>query len=167
MWCPLFPEGSPGLAAAAPYKAHLCPDCGCYFLYIHKCRHMCTDCGCHLAYPSLLANHWLIHLHKHCSHCLQCGTHLALWENFLQHQLIHSGKNPYWCYDCGRCFRQRLPWPFIGAHTHARNLGAGQVAQRLSVHVLLQWPRVHWFGSRVRTWHRLASHAVVGVPHIK
>ena len=26
---------------------------------------------------------------------------------------------------------------------------------------------VHQFGSRVRTWHHLANHAVVGVPHIK
>ena len=28
-------------------------------------------------------------------------------------------------------------------------------------------PRVREFGSRVRTWHHLARHAVVGVPHIK
>ena len=28
-------------------------------------------------------------------------------------------------------------------------------------------PRVRWFRSRVRTWHHLASRAVVGVPHIK
>ena len=44
---------------------------------------------------------------------------------------------------------------------------AGPVAQRLSVHMLLRWPRVCQFRSRVQTWHRLASHAVVGVPHIK
>ena len=31
----------------------------------------------------------------------------------------------------------------------------------------LRWPGVCRFGSRVRTRHRLASHAVVGVPHIK
>ena len=30
-----------------------------------------------------------------------------------------------------------------------------------------QRPGVCWFGSRVWTWHRLAHHAVVGVPHIK
>ena len=30
-----------------------------------------------------------------------------------------------------------------------------------------QWPGVRWFGSQVRTWHHLASHAVVGIPHIK
>ena len=41
------------------------------------------------------------------------------------------------------------------------------MAQQLSAHVPLQRPGVRWFGSRVRTWHRLASHAVVGVPHIK
>ena len=41
------------------------------------------------------------------------------------------------------------------------------VAQRLSAHVLLQRPRVRWFGSWVQTWHRLASHAVVGIPNIK
>ena len=28
-------------------------------------------------------------------------------------------------------------------------------------------PRVRWFRSQVQTWHRLARHAVVGVPHIK
>ena len=41
------------------------------------------------------------------------------------------------------------------------------VAQRLSSHVSLQWPRVRRFRSRVRTGHCLASHAVVGVPNIK
>ena len=46
-------------------------------------------------------------------------------------------------------------------------LGAGQVAQRLSAHVLLRQPGVRQFGSQVQTWHHLASHAVVGVPHIK
>ena len=45
--------------------------------------------------------------------------------------------------------------------------GAGPVAQWLSSHVPLQWPGVHWFGSRVPTWHCLASYAVAGVPHIK
>ena len=30
-----------------------------------------------------------------------------------------------------------------------------------------QRPRVCHFGSRVQTWHRLASHAVIGVPRIK
>ena len=45
--------------------------------------------------------------------------------------------------------------------------GAGPVVQQLSVHVLLRLPGVRQFGSRVQTWHRLASHAVVGVPHIK
>ena len=28
-------------------------------------------------------------------------------------------------------------------------------------------PGVRWFRSQMRTWHRLASHAVVGIPHIK
>ena len=45
--------------------------------------------------------------------------------------------------------------------------GAGLVMQQLSLHVPLWWPRVRRFGSPVRTWHHLASHAVVGVPHIK
>ena len=31
----------------------------------------------------------------------------------------------------------------------------------------LRWPRVCWLGPWVRTWHRLTSHAVVGIPHIK
>ena len=46
-------------------------------------------------------------------------------------------------------------------------LGASPVEQRLRAHVLLRWPRVHWFRFQVRTWHHLASHAVVGIPHIK
>ena len=41
------------------------------------------------------------------------------------------------------------------------------MAQRLSVHILLWWPGVHRFGCQVGTWHCLASHAVVGIPHIK
>ena len=46
-------------------------------------------------------------------------------------------------------------------------VGVGLVVRHLSEHVPLWWPRVHQFGSRVRTWHSLASHAVAGVPHIK
>ena len=45
--------------------------------------------------------------------------------------------------------------------------GAGPVAQQLSAHIPLQWPGVHWPESQVWTWHRLGSHAVVGIPHIK
>ena len=45
--------------------------------------------------------------------------------------------------------------------------GVGLAVQRLSPHVLLRRPEVRQFGSWVRTWHRLASHAVAGVPHIK
>ena len=30
-----------------------------------------------------------------------------------------------------------------------------------------RWPGFRWFGSRVWTFHRLARHAVVGVPNIK
>ena len=58
---------------------------------------------------------------------------------------------------------------FGGQHQGKRRkfLEAGPVAQRLSARVLLWRPGVHWFGSRVRTWHRLASHAVAGVPQIK
>ena len=41
------------------------------------------------------------------------------------------------------------------------------MAQWLSSQILLRWPEVHRFGSRVWTWHRLASHSVVGIPHIK
>ena len=48
-------------------------------------------------------------------------------------------------------------------HSQSR---AGPVAQWLSVHIL-QRPGVPQFGSRVRTWLGIASHAVVGVPHIK
>ena len=41
------------------------------------------------------------------------------------------------------------------------------MVQQLSAHVLLGWLGGHKFGSRVGTWHPLASHAVVDVPHIK
>ena len=40
-------------------------------------------------------------------------------------------------------------------------------AQQLGAHIPLWWPRVRWFGSWVQTWHNLASHAVIGIPHIK
>ena len=36
-----------------------------------------------------------------------------------------------------------------------------------NLHVLLWQPRVHSFRSWVQTWYHLASHAVVGIPHIK
>ena len=45
--------------------------------------------------------------------------------------------------------------------------GAGPVAQWLSSHIPLQQPGVCQFWSWVRTWHCLASHAMVGVPHTK
>ena len=45
--------------------------------------------------------------------------------------------------------------------------GAGPVVQRLSAHVPLWQPGVCRFGCWVQTWHRLAHHAVVGIPHIK
>ena len=41
------------------------------------------------------------------------------------------------------------------------------MVRRLSAHVPLQHPGVHQFGSWVQTWYHLASHAVVGIPHIK
>ena len=37
--------------------------------------------------------------------------------------------------------------------------GAGLVAQRLSLQVLIRGPGVRWFRSWVQTWHHLASHA--------
>ena len=52
-------------------------------------------------------------------------------------------------------------------HKEIENLGAGPVAQQLRVHVPLRQPRVRLFGSQVWTWHHLASHAVVDIPHIK
>ena len=45
--------------------------------------------------------------------------------------------------------------------------GASPAMQQLSSHVLLQWPGVRRFGSRVWTYAALASHAVAGFPHIK
>ena len=48
-----------------------------------------------------------------------------------------------------------------------KTLGAGQVVWQLSAHVPLLQPGVRRFGSWVWTWRHLASHAVVGVPHIK
>ena len=41
------------------------------------------------------------------------------------------------------------------------------MAQLLSSHVPLLRPGVHQFGSQVQTWHHLASHAVIVVPHMK
>ena len=55
----------------------------------------------------------------------------------------------------------------IGYFLKVIKVGAGPVAQWLSSHILLRWPGVHQFGSRVQTWHCLACHAVVSVPHIK
>ena len=46
-------------------------------------------------------------------------------------------------------------------------MGASLVAEQLSSHIPLGQPRVHGFRSRVQTWHHLAHHAVVGIPHIK
>ena len=46
--------------------------------------------------------------------------------------------------ECGRLLKKR-------------GLGAGQVAQWLSSHVLLQRPGVRWFGFWVQTWHHLAK----------
>ena len=46
-------------------------------------------------------------------------------------------------------------------------MGFGPVVQWLRLHIPLLQPGISWFGSQVRTWHHLASHAVVGVPHIK
>ena len=45
--------------------------------------------------------------------------------------------------------------------------GASPVVQWLSAHILLRRPGVHRPSSRLWTWHRLASHAVAGIPHIK
>ena len=65
----------------------------------------------------------------------------------------------------------KLPFPVnlnLALFLHLKlTLGAGPVAQRLTAHIPLWRPQVHWFRSRVQTWHHLASHAVVGIPHIK
>ena len=59
-------------------------------------------------------------------------------------------------------------WMFSPRHANEKvRPRAGLVVQRLGVHTPLRWPGVHQFGSRVQTWHCLASHAVAGVPHIK
>ena len=39
------------------------------------------------------------------------------------------------------------------AHSRSSEMGAGPGVQRLIAHVLLRWPRVRWFRSRLRTWH--------------
>ena len=41
------------------------------------------------------------------------------------------------------------------------HLAAGAVVQQLSAYIPLRQPGVRRFGSRVQTWHHLASHAVV------
>ena len=48
-----------------------------------------------------------------------------------------------------------------------KGLGAGLVAQWLSLHLPLWRPRVCQFGSPVKPMHCLASHAVAGIPQIK
>ena len=55
----------------------------------------------------------------------------------------------------------------FGKFKNMLKLGASPVAQQLSVNAILWWPGVHRFASRVWTWRHLASHTVVGVPHIK
>ena len=57
---------------------------------------------------------------------------------------------------------------FSGKWAHLKGrAGVIPLAQWLNVHVLLRLLGFGRFGSRVWTWHRLASHAVVDVPHIK
>ena len=68
--------------------------------------------------------------------------------------------NPIW-------ITQLSPIASFGQLSKRALTGSGPVGQQLSAHVPLQWPGVCGFGSRVLTWHCLASHAVVGVPHIK
>ena len=55
----------------------------------------------------------------------------------------------------------------MSLHIKRSSFRGQPVAQQLSAHVPLWRPGVWQFGFRVPTWHCLASHAVVGVPHIK
>ena len=78
------------------------------------------------------------------------------------------------CYTQNMLNSHFLVWKFQqhGFEAHSGSFktdvaGAGPVAQWLNSHVPLRRPGVRWFGSRVWTWHHLASHGVVGVPHIK
>ena len=56
---------------------------------------------------------------------------------------------------------------FFTIENENKAIEASPMAQRLNAHVLLRRPGVRRFGSWVHTWHCLACHAVVGVPHIK
>ena len=63
-------------------------------------------------------------------------------------------------------FLKHLERECTNMYTRKIQMGASPVVQWLSAHIPLQQPGVHQFGSRVRTWHRLTNHAVVGVPCI-
>ena len=86
------------------------------------------------------------------------------WNHRLKYHLTHLSNSCVMCIT----FSHRFSPTGRGECTvKSCQVWAGLVAQQLSVHILLQQPGVCQFGSRVLTWHCLASHAVVGVPHIE
>ena len=77
-------------------------------------------------------------------------------KHFLSSVLVEKGQ--------GLAQKGGVSSPVVSQHFGNK---ASPVAQRLCAHAPLRRPGVHRFGSRVWTWHRVTSHAVVGIPHIK
>ena len=60
--------------------------------------------------------------------------------------------------EWNKCFRQR------SSRNKTIRWGAGSVAEQLSLHIPLWWPRVHRFGSRVQTYALLIKPCCGGRP---
>ena len=67
-------------------------------------------------------------------------------------------------HDCMVQAMSGSPWRSVAVKN---GRGANPLVQQLSVSVVLWQLGVCQFGSRVWTWHGLASHAVVGIPHVE
>ena len=63
--------------------------------------------------------------------------------------------------------RQGLQNIFVELLNYLKLLGVGPVAQWLSSHALLWWPRVHGFGSQAPTYKPLIRPSCGGIPHTK
>ena len=111
--------------------------------------------------PSFLLPLFLLHS---LSHACNPGAHVTLHLLF---HIQHGTPDIVSCFCIAFARISWAPFSFTGVLLINTQLGASLVAQRLSSHIPLRWPRVRQFGSWVRTWHRLVSHAVVGVPRIK
>ena len=97
---------------------------------------------------------------------------LSSYYNYLP-QITFLSLPSWWSISCftKAASKSKLKWlnkkTLKLIHNKKYTAGASPVAQRLSAHVPLWRPRVRQFASWVKTWHRLASHAAVGIPQIK